>query len=109
MSESATQPTEPNRRHHGRTTSLYSGSLHHDGLRANDCVVRDISAGGARVLLQRLPPGQQHCVLDIDGLGLFPCRIVWRRGNEAGVKFLTDPEAARLQIDAAAGRVGRAR
>jgi hypothetical protein len=109
MPESAADPTERNRRQHGRTPSLYSGSLHRDGLSANDCVVRDISAGGARVLLQRLPPGQQHCVLDIDGVGLFPCRIVWRRGNEAGVRFLTDPEAARLQIDAAAGRTGRPR
>lgn len=106
MPETADHETGANRRRHARAPSLYSGSLHHDGVNAADCIVRDISASGARVMLERLIADQERCVLDIDGVGLFPSKIVWRRDNEAGLEFLADPEATRFQINAAWGRSG---
>jgi hypothetical protein len=104
MAETTDGQNGRNRRRHERATALYSGSLHHDGVSAADCVVRDISAGGARVMLERLIAAPEHCVLDIDGVGLFPSKIVWRRDNEAGLQFLADPEATRFQLSAASGK-----
>jgi hypothetical protein len=106
MPETADDEDGRNRRRHARVPSLYSGSLHHDGASAADCVVRDISASGARVMLERSITEQKRCVLDIDGVGLFPSKIVWQRDNEAGLEFLADPESKRLQINAARGRSG---
>jgi hypothetical protein len=104
MAEAAGSQNGRNRRRHERAAALYSGSLHHDGVSAADCVVRDISASGARVMLERLIADPEHCVLDIDGVGLFPSKIVWRRANEAGLEFLADPEATRFQLSAASGK-----
>jgi hypothetical protein len=105
--ETADDENGRNRRRHARAPSLYSGSLHQDGTSAADCIVRDISASGARVVLERLIADQERCVLDVDDVGLFPSKIVWRRGNEVGLEFLANPESTRLQIDAASGRSGR--
>jgi hypothetical protein len=104
MTETVGYDSGRNRRRHARAPSLYSGSLHRDGASAADCVVRDISASGARVMLERLIVDNERCVLDIDGVGLFPSKIVWRRDHEAGLEFLVDPEWTRVQFNAHAGK-----
>jgi hypothetical protein len=91
------------RRRQARSSSLCSGTVHHDGVTAIDCVIRDLSPSGARVTLQWAIAGQNHCILDIDGIGLFPARIAWRRGNEAGLQFLVDPAASHCEAAARRG------
>jgi len=43
------------RRRHERSPLLYSGSLH-DGAGVVDCVIKDISVSGARVMVERRVP-----------------------------------------------------
>jgi hypothetical protein len=103
MARSGDDQDGQERRRQGRSSSLCSGTVHHDGVTAIDCVIRNLSPSGARITLQWAIAGQNHCILDIDGIGLFPARIAWRRGNEAGLQFLMDPEASRSQVAARRG------
>jgi hypothetical protein len=91
------------RRRQGRSSSLCSGTIHHDGVTAIECVIRNLSPSGARVTLQWAIAGQNHCILDVDGIGLFPARIAWRRGNEAGLQFLADPAESHREAAASRG------
>jgi hypothetical protein len=101
MPETGGNETGRIRRVHVRAPTLCSGSLYREGVSAVDCVVRDLSVGGAHVVLERSNAGPELCVLDLDGVGLFPSKIVWQRDNDAGLEFLGDPEATRFQINAA--------
>ena len=91
------------RRRHERSPLLYSGSLY-DGERMVDCVIKDISASGARVMIERRIAEQEKFVLDIDGVGLFPGKIVWQSNDHAGIAFLNDPSTVKLRINAAWGK-----
>src|SRR6185437_3850098 len=96
------------RRGHERAIVLHPGSLH-DGDSAIDCVIKDISASGARLAVERPIPERERYLLDIDGLGLFPSRIVWQSDDHAGIQFLSDPSTVKSWISAAWGRsTGRA-
>jgi len=57
-----------------------------------DGIVRDLSATGARIAVRaeiRLPARFQ-IYFETDGL-LAQVRLAWRRGNEAGVSFVSPP------------------
>lgn len=64
------------------------------------CTVRDISATGARVRVDGSvsAPDTFDLIIQIDGLEA-SCEVVWRNGNEVGVRFLAAPRmvAARRQ------------
>jgi hypothetical protein len=92
------------RRRHERAPLLYSGSLHRDGSMVVDCVIRDLSASGARVSMECELGGRDSFILDIDGVGLFPSKIVWRRGTQAGLAFLSDPNTVKSWFNAAWGK-----
>lgn len=92
------------RRRHERSPLLYSGSLHDGGERVIDCVIRDISASGARISMERQIAERDGFVLDIDGVGLFPSKMVWQSDNQAGLQFLNDPLVVKSWISAAWGR-----
>lgn len=91
------------RRRHERSPMLYSGSLY-DGDRMVDCVIKDISASGARLMIERRIAEQEEFVLDIDGVGLFPSKIVWQSDDYAGIEFLDDPGTVRSWIGAVWGK-----
>jgi hypothetical protein len=94
------EPDNPERRGHERSVILHPGALHNsEG--AIDCVIKDISASGARLAVQRRIPDEDRFVLDIDGLGLFPSRIIWQHGDHAGIQFLSDPSTVQSWINAA--------
>lgn len=56
------------------------------------CMVRDVSATGARVRVEGSigAPDTFVLVIEIDGLEA-DCQVVWRKANELGVKFLAAP------------------
>ncbi|HZS81967.1 MAG TPA: PilZ domain-containing protein [Stellaceae bacterium] len=91
------------RRRHERAPLLHSGSLHQND-DVVDCVIKDISASGARLMMERRIAEQDNFILDIDGVGLFPSRIVWQREGQAGIRFLNDPHTVQSWISAAWGR-----
>ena len=75
---------------HGRLSGTRDGIV---------CWVADLSLGGARLgVPHRLRDGGPP-VLAIDGVGRFPCRIVWRGRGEYGVAFLEPPAALVRHFD----------
>lgn len=55
------------------------------------CWVTDLSLGGARVRVPQMLHGWSNPMLAIDGVGQFPCHIVWRGRREYGVRFTETP------------------
>jgi hypothetical protein len=61
-----------------------------DGMTRNECLVLDVSPGGAKIITDAAID-----VSDTFGLTLVPahpkrqpCEVVWRRGNVYGIRFL---------------------
>jgi len=56
------------------------------------CTVRDLSDAGARLRLGGAPnvPDRFELIIDLDGLEAL-CQVVWRKDQEMGVKFLSNP------------------
>ena len=55
-----------------------------------DCIVKDISVTGARVMVEvpEVLPDYFKLRVDADEIALFPnCRVRWRAGNEVGIEF----------------------
>jgi hypothetical protein len=59
-----------------------------NGLMSPDCVIRDLSPGGARVRVPRTIelPSRVGLLVIKDGL-LFDAIVAWRRDDEAGLAF----------------------
>ena len=57
------------------------------------CVVRDISDTGARIRTDedRHPPDTFQLLIELDGV-VADCEVVWRNGNQVGVRFLGQPQ-----------------
>ncbi len=91
------------RRQHERSSLLYSCSIY-DGENTVDCVIKDISASGARLMVEKRIAAEQEFVLDIDGVGLFPSRIVWQSDDHAGIRFLSDTSLVKSWISSAWGK-----
>jgi hypothetical protein len=98
-----TRDIEHERRRHQRAPLLYSGSLY-NGEYAVDCVIKDISVSGARVLVERAIDADKGFVLDIDGVGFIGSKIVWQADDHAGIEFLNDPDTVQSWISAAWGK-----
>ena len=67
-----------------------------------NCTVRDISDTGARLRVEGsiTVPDTFELIIELDGLEA-PCQVVWRKGGEVGVKFLSAPRivaAKRAQV-----------
>jgi len=69
-----------------------------NGAHAVDCTVRDMSETGARVICkdQLALPNELQFVLPGDGF-MHIGRVVWRRGDLAGIHFLSERSAAPTQ------------
>jgi len=74
------------RRQFDRRTVNLPGQLI-TGSQANDCVVFDISAGGAVVAAQAEAEPQQAVRLKLTERGEFSGTVAWRRADRIGIKF----------------------
>jgi hypothetical protein len=66
-----------------------------DGSPLLRCLIRDISASGARVIVEdpeRLPD-HFHLLLTKAASAARECQVVWREGNQFGVEFIKTPVA----------------
>ncbi|MBY0295054.1 MAG: PilZ domain-containing protein [Methylobacterium sp.] len=55
-----------------------------------DCILRDISAGGARLLVPAAPDIVEDLTLTYGADGAtICCRVVWQRPGEMGVMFVS--------------------
>ena len=80
------------RRSHARATVDWRGRL--TGTRDSIvCWIEDLGLGGARIGVPHRLRGGGPAVLTIEGVGTFPCKIVWRGRGDYGVAFLETPAA----------------
>ena len=80
-------------RSHARRRTLKAGVItFSDSSGKLDCTVRDISEGGARLLITGGgdAPETFELVIDLDGLAA-DCQVRWRRGKEVGVQYVGKP------------------
>ena len=96
--EAREQP--PEIRRFDRTTVLWSGQLvYREQIVA--CVIVNISAGGAMVRSEDTAFYMTSVVLRNSRIGDLAAEVLWRQGDELGLKFADDPETV-------AGIIGRA-
>jgi hypothetical protein len=60
------------------------------GFAARQCVVQDISPAGAKIAVDDAAtlPGMLRLAFSRDARTGHKCRVVWRRGRSAGLKFM---------------------
>lgn len=76
------------KRQHARRRLFKGGQiLFLDNAPVADCVVRDVSLGGARLQLRLPSPLPQSFRLKVKDLGTFECEVARIAGLELGVKF----------------------
>lgn len=92
MSDSAKSTAEPaeNRRYH-RATVLWPATLLCRN-NAFDCVIFNISANGAKVMIRNSLEVQQRVTLCSPRFGEIEGRIIWRGSTAIGVQFVAPPE-----------------
>jgi len=87
-----TSPSAAERRRHARVGVMLMASLRStNGI--YDCMVLDISRGGAKLTLgepQTLPP---TVTLVLGGFGTFRAQTVWQHNEIVGIRFDDTPEA----------------
>jgi PilZ domain len=94
--------SDADKRRFHRMPVLFSGTVHQDSA-SFDCVIKDISAGGAQIITERPMSRERDFILDIDRAGLFTSRMVWRDENRIGMMFLHEPESVAQRIGSAWG------
>jgi hypothetical protein len=57
-----------------------------------DCVVHDISAGGALVAMDRPLKVGDNVTLSLDSIGKLPAEVRHCDGGRAGLRFIIDPK-----------------
>lgn len=87
MSDSTPSEADERRREHRRRTRLRTGILRcRDGRLLADCVIRDRSAGGAKLILMEERPLPLELELeDVADHRRYEVRIIRRNGSEIGV------------------------
>jgi hypothetical protein len=98
------------RRRHRRSRVLWGATVTAEGVDGEvTCTIVDISAGGAKLmmnakmigrdpdLLGMLTPGCE-VTLSVRASGTVPAEIVWQDGDRAGLRFLIDPADVRARF-----------
>ncbi len=62
------------------------------------CHVLDIATGGARIRAELFFPVGSIVDLVIDRIGVFPGKVLWQRGNHAGIGFLEEAEVVQRRL-----------
>jgi hypothetical protein len=81
-----------NRRKFERVTVLWSGTLN-CGARTLDCLIVNVSAGGAMVRVETPDLCKKSVVLRSPRFGELAGEVTWRQGKELGIEFKETPEA----------------
>jgi hypothetical protein len=91
MSESESESDESERRNSTRQKSFLQGRIYFNNRRsAIDCLIRDISAGGAKLIFSQTASIPEVVELYIPQKDqTLRAHVQWRSGEEAGVAFRT--------------------
>lgn len=63
-----------------------------------DCIVLDLSSGGARLKISEIVPLNEPAILAFGRFGTFPCTIVRSDLGEAGIQFSDPPERINTRL-----------
>lgn len=92
-------------RQHPRSAVFWSGALQ-AGRDSIDCIVLNMSPGGAKVkLFRRFVGDGSPVVLHVDRLGGYASDVVWSEGDAVGLRFLKDPKEVAADIERQLGPV----
>ncbi|HUZ75647.1 MAG TPA: PilZ domain-containing protein [Stellaceae bacterium] len=89
--ERGTDANPADRRRHQRVGTMWMATLQSAGS-LHDCMVIDLSRGGAKLVLPDAQPLADTVELVVGGFGTFRAKRVWQRGEFAGVQFLDPPD-----------------
>jgi hypothetical protein len=91
-------PVRENRREHERSEVLLDGQLFVPAEESEQpCQVIDLSAGGARVVCEDVPPTTTYVILYVNGFGRFPAVTTRFHDGAIGLRFdMTEHKRARL-------------
>jgi len=95
----STRDASHGRRRYERKHVLLAGRLLR-GVDTVSCLVTDISANGARIVLDRCPEGDRFGALHIDRFGLFAGELRWAGDGSAGIRFLDQPKTVAAAVAA---------
>ncbi len=77
------------KRKHRRKPLLFPGQIDvGSGLEKQSCHVTDLSAGGAKLVLQSAAELPDEFTLFLKDAAKRFCKVMWRRDSEVGVKFV---------------------
>ena len=78
------------RKHPRKTIKAVGYLCTRDGWPIGECLVRDISAGGAKFVHKIVDeiPGDLILALSKDGHVRRSCELVWRKDDQVGVRFV---------------------
>lgn len=86
-------------RRHSRSAVFWSGAVQ-AGRQSIDCVVLNMSPGGAKIrLMKRYVGDGSPVILHIDRLGGYTSEVVWSEGNTMGLRFLKNPQQVAAEIE----------
>ena len=74
-----------------RKRVLWAAKLAH-GAKRFDCVVVDLSLGGARIYLAQPLEKGELVTLGLDRMGALRAEVVWQEGHSIGLRFVDEPE-----------------
>ncbi len=91
-------PVRENRREHERSEVSLDGQLFVPAEESEQtCQVVDLSAGGARVVCEDVPPPTTYVILHVNGFGRFPAVTTRYHDGAIGLRFdMTEHKRARL-------------
>ncbi len=84
-----TAVADPDRRRHIRRSTILRGTLHIDA-RDIDCVILDLSVGGAKIMIREPVYSGARTTLRIDRVGAFSADVVWTSDEFCGLLFTGD-------------------
>ncbi len=95
---------ERNRRQFKRISAMLSGTIFHDN-RVDDCVIFNLSLGGAMVRFSETLADGAAVTLSVSRAGALRAEAVWQTDKTLGLRFFDAPErVASVLGDALAGR-----
>jgi hypothetical protein len=63
------------------------------------CVISNLSANGAKVMVENPPEGQARVTLSCARFGALEGEIIWRSPSALGIRFVLPPELVASVID----------
>ena len=80
------RPVDPKAPIHRRMSAKWLAELH-TAVDRMPCIVEDISAGGAKLLVGPMPSRGEAVALVVVDFGPVAARVAWRRGDRIGLRF----------------------